>query len=460
MSQTTQRRDARAGRLRWSRLGLGVLLAAAGACNTDKLVNIENPDVIPQPVVADPNNINEFRNGVFFEFARALTGPAANNATPGIIGLSAVMTDEMWYASTFTTMRQIDQRIVDVNNSDLLRGYQYLHRARNLAEQAVLQYGNTPQKNTADHALMSNLAWFTYVFFAENFCSGVPFSVTDINNVMSFGPALTTAQTLDSAIKRFEGALALAPAGTAGASQRNLAHLGKARALLDKDDYAGAAAEAALVADGFEYDVEYSGNSSGQQNGVWYNNHSEGRTSAATLEGTNGLDYFVRSTAGNNTTDPRTPAEYGGTGTGTTTARYLQLKYDNGDAPVPLGTTTEARLIQAEALLAKGQSNAYLPMINALRASAGLTALADPGTPDLRVRQFFRERAFWLWMTAHRLGDLRRLVRSYGYTQAQVFPVGTTIRGTAYGSDVNFPIPFQEQNNPEFANGQCINRLP
>src|SRR3954466_5712929 len=234
MSQTTQRRDARAGRLRWSRLGLGVLPTAAGACNTDKLVNIENPDVIPQPVVADPNNINEFRNGVVFEFARALTGPAANNATPGIIGLSAVMTDEMWYASTFTTMRQIDQRIVDVNNSDLLRGYQYLHRARNLAEQAVLQYGNTPQKNTADHALMSNLAGFTYVYFAENFCSGVPFSVTDINNVMSFGPALTTAQTLDSAIKRFEGALALAPAGTAGASQRNLAHLGKARALLDK----------------------------------------------------------------------------------------------------------------------------------------------------------------------------------------------------------------------------------
>ena len=44
-----------------------------------------------------------------------------------------------------------------------------------------------------------------------------------------------TAQTLDSAIKRFEGALALAPAGTAGAGQRNLAHLGKARALLDQD---------------------------------------------------------------------------------------------------------------------------------------------------------------------------------------------------------------------------------
>jgi hypothetical protein len=357
-------------------------------------------------------------------------------------------------------MRQIDQRIVDVNNADLLRGYQYLHRARNLAEQAVVQYGNTEQKNTADHALMSNLAGFTYVYFAENFCSGVPFSITDINNVMTFGPALTTAQTLDSAIKRFEGALALAPAGASGAAQRNLAHLGKARALLDKDSYAAAAAEAALVTDAFEYDIEYSANSSGQQNGIWYNNHSEGRTSAASQEGTNGLAYFLRSTTGNNTTDPRTPAKYGGTGTGTSTARYLQLKYASGDAPIPLGTTTEARLIQAEAALSKGTSNAYLTTLNTLRASAGLAPLTDPVTPDARVRQFFSERAFWLWMTAHRLGDLRRMVRSYGYTQAQVFPVGTTIRGTAYGTDINFPIPFQERNNPEFANGQCIDRGP
>ena len=76
------------------------------------------------------------------------------------------------------------------------------------------------------------------------------------------------------------------------------------------------------------------------------------------------------------------------------------------------------------------------------------------------MRQFFTERAFWLYLTGHRLGDLRRMVRDYGFTQDQVFPTGQNIIGSSYGSDVNFPIPFQEQNNPQFANGSCIDRNP
>ena len=459
MKHTYKRRGTPAGRSRWSRLGMGALLVAASACNTDKLVDVVNPDFIPQGVAADPANITTLRNGVFYEFARSLTGPATNNGTPGIIGLSAVMSDEMWYSSTFTTMRDVDRRSILTTNSDLLRGYQYLHRARNLAEQAMKQYEATTEKNSADHALMANIAGFSYLHFAENFCSGVPFSVTDINNVLTFGPALTTAQMLDSAAKRFDAAIALAPAGASGADQRSLGHLGKARALLDRDSFAAAAAEAAQVPAGFEFEVEYSGNSSGQQNGVWYNNQSEGRSSAASSEGTNGLPYFARGSTGN-TTDPRTPVDSGGRGLGTTTVLYFQQKYDAGEANVPIGSATEARLIEAEAALNKGASNTYLTTLNALRTTVGLTPLVDPVTPELRVRQFFRERAFWLWMTGHRLGDMRRMVRAYNLPANTVYPSGTTIRGTAYGTDLNFPVPFNEQNNPEFANGACIDRNP
>jgi hypothetical protein len=433
---------------------------AAAACSSDKLVNITTPDVIPLPIATDPANIDVLKNGVTFEFARALTGPASNNSTPGIVGLSAVMTDEMWYSSTFTTMRDIDRRVIDVANTDLLHGYQYLHRARNLAEQAVAQYPLTPKNNSSDHAMVTNLAGFTYLFFAENFCSGVPFSTTSLNSAITYGPPLTTAQTLDSAIARFNAALLRATAANS-LTQKNLAHLGLARALLDKDNFAAAAAEAAKVTDGFEFDIEYSANSSGQQNGVWWNNQSEGRSSAASLEGGNGLDFFSRGPSGTNTTDPRTPADSIGSGLGQAALPlYAALKYPSGDAPVPLGTTTEARLIQAENDLALGTSNTYLTTLNTLRAGIGLTPLVDPVTADGRVRQFFRERAFWLWMTAHRLGDLRRMIRDYGYTQAQVFPSGKTIRGGAYGTDVNLPIPFQEQNNPQFANGSCIDRNP
>ena len=86
---------------------------------------------------------------------------------------------------------------------------------------------------------------------------------------------------------------------------------------------------------------------------------------------------------------------------------------------------------------------------------------------DSRVNLTFRERAFWLYATGHRLGDLRRLSRSlarggYGRDPESVFPTGTYIyrgkpQGT-YGTDVNFPIPIEEGNNP-LSQG-CIDRDP
>jgi len=111
--------------------------------------------------------------------------------------------------------------------------------------------------------------------------------------------------------------------------------------------------------------------------------------------------------------------------------------------------------------LNKGASASYLTTLNSLRSSNGITTpLTDPGTATARVRQFFQERAFWLWLTGHRLSDLRRLVRQYGFTAAQVFPTGQTIFGAPYGTDVNLPLPFQERNNPAATSGQCIDRNP
>jgi hypothetical protein len=308
--------------------------------------------------------------------------------------------------------------------------------------------------------MVTNLAGFSYVLFAETFCSGVPFSKTEFTGELTFGGPYTTAQMLDSAISRFDQAIARATA--AGSTEQvNLAKIGKARALLDKDSYAAAAAAVAGVPDNFVYDVLYSENSSGQSNGIWQNINSEKRSSAASGEGANGIVFFRRGTKPGNTIDPRAPVDSGGKGLGTTVPQYATLKYATKGAPVPLATGVEARLIEAEAALSKGTSNAYLPILNALRTNGGIaTPLVDPLTADGRVRQFFTERAFWLWMTAHRVGDLRRMVRSYGYAQTAVWPTGQTINGSPYGSDVNFPVPFQEQNNPEAANGKCIDRNP
>jgi hypothetical protein len=73
------------------------------------------------------------------------------------------------------------------------------------------------------------------------------------------------------------------------------------------------------------------------------------------------------------------------------------------------------------------------------------------------VSLLFLERAFWLYATGHRLGDMRRLIRQYGQAVDAVFPTGAYHKGGGiYGSDVNLPLPIEEQNNP---NSQgCLDR--
>jgi hypothetical protein len=78
---------------------------------------------------------------------------------------------------------------------------------------------------------------------------------------------------------------------------------------------------------------------------------------------------------------------------------------------------------------------------------------------DARVDLLFRERAFWLFITGHRQGDLRRLIRQYHRRQENVYPTGLYAGGlSAYGNDVTAPIPPNERVNPLFTG--CINRDP
>ena len=142
---------------------------------------------------------------------------------------------------------------------------------------------------------------------------------------------------------------------------------------------------------------------------------------------------------------------------GSPTPLYVQLRWSTRDANVSVADGVEARLIEAEAQLRAGDAAAFLATLNALRTTVtGLAPLADPGTTAGREDLLFRERAYWLFATGHRLGDLRRLIRQYGRTEAQVFPTGDFAEGGQYGHDVNFPVPQAERNNPNFTG--CLNR--
>jgi hypothetical protein len=211
------------------------------------------------------------------------------------------------------------------------------------------------------------------------------------------------------------------------------------------------------------YKVTHSRNSQRQWNGVYEFMWLEGRWIEADTEGVNGLRYRD---------DPRNPfSEAGSTFVGNGSVQFFgTLRYGAPDSATVLASGIEARLIEAEAALEANQTATFLSTLNALRAGSGLSLLplADPGTVTGRQDLLFSERGQWLYLTNHRLGDMRRLSRAtadggYGRDPETIFPVGTTVQNVPYGTDVNFPIPIEELNNPKVNNpsqNTCIDRNP
>jgi hypothetical protein len=146
--------------------------------------------------------------------------------------------------------------------------------------------------------------------------------------------------------------------------------------------------------------------------------------------------------------------------------QWVQIKYPVRSSVVTIADGVEARLIEAEAALNAGDAAGALTILNALRSNAALLSLrgyAANSLPPLTLQlttaaqqdQLFKERAYWLYLTSHRLGDMRRLIRQYGRPVNTVFPNGPYFKGGLYGTDVNVPVPFQEQNNPQYDKTAC-----
>ena len=90
----------------------------------------------------------------------------------------------------------------------------------------------------------------------------------------------------------------------------------------------------------------------------------------------------IRNAAGNPT--PR--AGQGGA------IHFTQPVLPNANSPMPLATGVEARMIEAEAALKKGDAATYLAKLNDARTlQATLTPLTDPGSQVARENLLFRE---------------------------------------------------------------------
>lgn len=439
------------GRLRrYFIVGVTILLAISlEAC--DSLVDVTDPDIVTPESLNSEAGIATLRAGSLGDLAIALSGSAAGHgATTGLIVMSGLMSDEYDYSGTFPTRREGDTRLLQDTNYDIGNIYGNLHRARAAAEATIdlaSQFGGA----STIESEMQSVVGYSYVMFAETYCSGVPFSKAPADGgELQFGEPLTTEQMFTTAASWFDQAI-----GSAGGSSdlASLARVGKARALLGLGQIDAAAGEVGAVPTDFVYNIEHSTNTRRQENGIYILSTVRRQYSIADGKGGNGLMY-------RSAMDPRTPWDGGTTfGQDDITPYYNQLKFPSSSANVPLASGIEARLIEAEAAAQAGDAAQVADIHNALRATVGLAPLDLTGMSADELRSIhFAERAFWLFSTGHRQGDLRRLVRVYGEQISDVFPWGTYFKGGEYSADVTFPVPQSEANNPNYQG--CLDRNP
>jgi hypothetical protein len=315
---------------------------------------------------------------------------------------------------------------------------------------------------------MYALQGMAVTYLADLFCSGIPLSTVNFGGDFTYKAGSTTADVYTQAIALFDTALSLA-----GDSVRvkHLAQVGRGRALLALARFQDAAEAVRTVPDTFVFRIPISLTTSLLGASVTLSG------GVADREGTNGMPYR---TSG----DPRSRTQLV---VGANTPVKYVVNTTNREAWLTIADGDEARLIEAEADL-QNNGNQWLHTLNALRTNGtftvgptgdtlwkagsggydGLRPLTDPALspiPDgmdattVRVNLLFAERAYWLFVTGRRQGDLRRLVRQYQRDSETVYPTGNygPTRLARYGSDVSAPVPDNEFLYNRLYTG-CVNR--
>jgi starch-binding outer membrane protein, SusD/RagB family len=462
------------------RIVLGAaLLGAAGivACNQDKLLVAPTPDVVLPKDITGAAALPSAFAAAIGDFQIAYSGGYGTglDLNEGLAQMSGLLADELVDAETYNTRIEVDRRATKSINSTTLQTFQDMQRARATADLVASRFRQFDPTNPRG-AEVQALAALSYVLLAEAYCNGVPASKVDDNGFFVFGAPQTGQQLLTAAVAKFDSAISVATTNN-GTTALDLALIGKGRALLDLNKPADAALAVAAVPSEFNYSIQHDENTGRQNSAIFSFNYLEARFSVGDREGTNGLAFASMN-------DPRMPIIDAGAGFDGETELFLTTKYGTRSSPTPLALGTEARLIQAEAALRTNDLTTFRTMLNAARANAltysadglpssprlpspaPIAASAIPATAGGQQDLLFRERAIDLFLTSHRLGDLRRLVWQYNRAADAVFPKGpyepdnTSKAGTNFGSDVNLPIPAEESNNPLFvsAGAACINR--
>ena len=447
-------------------LALVAAFAAVG-CDREQLLGVNTPDQIRPEDAASPNGAAAIRAGALRDFTQFFGG----TTSVGVNIYVGLISDELINARPGAD--HIDQRAFNENTFPAAAWNKFSDASTQIVRgiRALNQYVPASATRSRDIGQLYALQGISFNIAGELFCNGVP--LASVNDAAPEAATLvTTVQMYQRAIVQADSALAVL--GTAAADQnfRYLARIAKARAQLNLAQFDAAATTVGAGGDGagsiavptsWQYVVEYSQTTLVNTVFDWMVNTAN--FGPSDREGGNGLDF-------RSARDPRvltsTTSRLGQDGS---TQVFTVLGYPNGSAPSTLVSGVTARMIEAEAALRRGDNAAFLAKLNEPRADATvrslrniantpdvLAALADPGTADARTNLLFRERAFWFYLTATRVGDLRRLQRQYARPAESVWPTGAYFKGGTYGTDVTLTPSFAERNNTAYKG--CTDRLP
>jgi starch-binding outer membrane protein, SusD/RagB family len=450
-------------RARWVIASASLLVAPLmGGCDVkDELLQPQNPGIIDPAATNSPAAAVGLRTGALGQ----LKNRTAGGESVWLFG--GLLADEWKSSDTFTQRNETDQRAIQTSNANVAGAYNNLQQTRGFTRTAIDKSLVYTPDSKGDIAEMYFTLGFEELSLAENFCNGIPLSYT-VDGIPIYGKPFTNDSIFKIAITHFDSALTLSSGSDAKSlSVHQAASLGKARTLVDLGQFATAAplVTAASVPTAYQYLLTFDQTTG--DNGIWTQNNSNGRytvsDSVDNITGIipNALPFFSAKDPRVPTASPSSPKPFDAV----TPLRTQQIWAGRSD-PVPLVSGLDARLIEAETHLQTADYAGMMTILNALRTTSQtigplkvpvMPALATtPTTKDAAVSLFFREKAFWVFGRGQRLSDLRRMIRQYGRTQDQVFPMGAFHKGGNFGTDVNLPVPDAELTNPNFKG--CLDR--
>jgi hypothetical protein len=391
---------------------------------------VELPGRIPSELLEDPTTAPTLAASVAADFECAFSNYVNTTSTLGdqFLGASGNLVAKNWGTRKIP---EEDTSNEQTSCTGFLGAYTPLQTARFQADDVLkrLEGWTDDQAKTSLAPLRARVAAFgayAYTLLGEGFCA------------MRFDEEKsikTPAEVLGIARTKFDAALTLVNAMSAGAPKTellNLVYVGRARVRLDLKDLTGAAADAALVTPAFQFFVSRSVDAQTRWNDAF---------ASMTEQGHSSVDPQYRNLTVGGKPDPRVQVAAGPdvgfppkAFDGVTDLYVVTNKNFTRADPMRLASYIEAQLIRAEALggaTAVGIINArrdalQLPQYTGPTDAASIRALVL----DERNREFFME-------GGQRYNDLLRF--------AIPWKTGNDQNGVPYGSTTCMPLPLSEK---------------